>query len=46
MYVPPASCTMMSPVIVGAMPRTEVWAWVIEQGWEDEHAVPEPAGEA
>jgi hypothetical protein len=32
--------------MVGAMARTEAWAWVIEHGWADEHAVPDPVGEA
>ncbi|GHJ43740.1 hypothetical protein Cs7R123_10820 [Catellatospora sp. TT07R-123] len=44
-YVPPASCTTMSPVIVGAIPRTVDCAWPREQGWADEQAVPEPVGE-
>ncbi len=45
-YVPPASWTTTSPVIVGAIVRTDVWAWAREHGWADEHAVPEPVGEA
>ncbi|GAB2807944.1 hypothetical protein GCM10027200_04550 [Lentzea nigeriaca] len=36
----------MSPVIDGAIARTDVWAWVIEHGWADEQAVPEPVAEA
>jgi hypothetical protein len=35
----------MSPVIEGAMARTEVCAWLSEQGWAEEQAVPEPVGE-
>src|SRR5688500_1672382 len=45
-YVPPASCTTMSPVIVGARVRTVACAWESEHGWADEHAVPDPVGDA
>ena len=44
-YVPSASCTTMSPVIVGAIARTAACAWADEHGWADEQAVPEPEGE-
>jgi hypothetical protein len=45
-YVPPASWTTMSPVIVGASARTLACAWESEHGWADEQAVPDPLGDA
>ncbi|MFC7760014.1 hypothetical protein ACFQY4_19820 [Catellatospora bangladeshensis] len=34
----------MSPLIVGAIARTDDWAWASEHGCAAEHAVPDPAG--
>jgi hypothetical protein len=45
-YVPPASCTTMSPLMFVFIDRTEDCAWAREHGAAAVQAVPEPVGEA
>src|SRR6185437_4920577 len=44
-YVPPASCTAMSPRMLAVIERNEDWAWAREHGAVAVQAVTEPVGE-